>query len=64
MFLAHPSPAPIFSGNGEGEVTRVPGDGDGECDDEGVDTSDDGVKGRDLGAGFFFVHEKKLLYLQ
>jgi len=53
VFLARPSPALIFSGDSEGKVTRVVGDG------EGADASDDGGEGLGLGGlGFFFVHEK------
>ena len=60
VFLARPSLAFIFSGDGKGEVTGVAGNDD----DEGANTSGDGIEGLGLGGlGFFFLHEKKFLYV-
>ena len=56
MFLAHLSRALIFSGDGEGEVTGVAGDGDGNAEDAGEG-------GQDLKGCIFVLFIKKRLYL-
>jgi len=56
VFLAHLSRALIFSGDGEGEVTGVAGDGDGNAEDVGEG-------GQDLKGCIFVLFIKKRLYL-